>query len=108
MYVASKDDLTKELKKTSSSENGYMEEFNIQFAWDKQGSFLNAQSKAITTLEKLITRYEELCGPKFEQEKLKVNKLKQEITYIKAKSKEGNPGTKDTIIKVTLPGDFND
>lgn len=111
MFVASKDDITKELK---SSKGFYdddkkavvntEEQFNIQYAWDKQGSFLNAQSKAIGTLEKLITRYEQLCGPQFEQEKLKVKKLKQEIVLTKEQIKETKgSNNKQIIIKSNIP-----
>ncbi|TKI90478.1 terminase, partial [Bacillus wiedmannii] len=49
MFVNNKEDMTKELRKKKLSESGFEEEWEIQFAWDKQASFLNAQSKALST-----------------------------------------------------------
>ncbi|UTW69882.1 hypothetical protein KHA80_03045 [Anaerobacillus sp. HL2] len=38
MHVNSKDDLTKELKRTKHTDSGWEEEYELQFAWDKQAS----------------------------------------------------------------------
>lgn len=87
MFVKDKDDLTKELKKTKSSETDKMssteEEWEIQFAWDKQANFLNAQSRAMSTLSGLIKRYEEMLHANWdlatEEQKLRVSKLKVQL-----------------------------
>jgi uncharacterized protein YjcR len=87
MFVKDKDDLTKELKKTKSSETDKMssteEEWEIQFAWDKQANFLNAQSRAMSTLSGLIKRYEEMLHVNWalatEEQKLRVSKLKVQL-----------------------------
>ncbi|HFL2484247.1 TPA: phage terminase small subunit, partial [Clostridioides difficile] len=44
MYVKGKEEMVKELKKYESTENGEKIEYEFQFAWDRQASFLNAQS----------------------------------------------------------------
>ena len=47
MYVKDKDDMARELKKIKSSENGEETEYELQFAWDRNATFLNAQSRAM-------------------------------------------------------------
>ncbi|MBG0191038.1 hypothetical protein I4O88_16760, partial [Clostridioides difficile] len=50
MYVKGKEEMIKELKKQESTENGEKIEYEFQFAWDRQASFLNAQSRAMSEL----------------------------------------------------------
>lgn len=35
-------------------------EYEFQFAWDRQASFLNAQSRAMSELRSLIKQYDEM------------------------------------------------
>lgn len=107
MFVSDKDDMTKELKKLSDGDTSSSREYIVQFAWDKQAAFLNAQSKAIGTLEKLIARYEELCGPKFELEKLKVKRLKQDITLVKEQIKSSKETGKANNSPVVIVDDIS-
>lgn len=107
MYVKDQNDLTKELKRTKDSwgatSQGEEREYELQFAWDKQERFLTSQSKAMTTLQNMISKYEELLHKNWdlatEEQKLRVEKLKAEIgkgtkndepiqIVIKRKSKE--------------------
>ena len=62
MFVRDKEDMTKELRKKKLTESGFEEEWEIQFAWDKQASFLNAQSKAMSTLVNFIEKYDRLAN----------------------------------------------
>ncbi|EMA6344871.1 terminase [Bacillus cytotoxicus] len=84
MFVRDNEDMTKELRKKKLTESGFEEEWEIQFAWDKQASFLNAQSKAMTTLVGLIEKYDKLANT--EEQKLRIEKLKKEIASIKVDS----------------------
>ena len=77
MFVRDKEDMTKELRKKKLTESGFEEEWEIQFAWDKQASFLNAQSKAMSTLVNFIEKYDRLANT--EEQKLRIEKLKKEI-----------------------------
>nr|DAY89270.1 MAG TPA: terminase small subunit [Caudoviricetes sp.] len=104
MNVTSKKEMIKELKKTKiqkemqkNEETGKEklvetyreEEFEFQFAWDRQATFLKAQSAAMAELRSLIKQYEISAS---EEQKLKVEKMKAElnkITKINDKS-EGN------------------
>ncbi|PQG45800.1 hypothetical protein CUS80_06880 [Enterococcus faecium] len=57
MYVSGSEDLSKEVSKWSSSDSGSSEEYAIQYAWDKHANFLNAQSRAMSTLSNLIKQF---------------------------------------------------
>ncbi|MBG9466552.1 terminase [Bacillus thuringiensis] len=92
MFVKDNEDMTKELRKNKLTESGYEEEWEIQFAWDKQASFLNAQSKAMSTLVNLIEKYDRLANT--EEQKLRIEKLKKEIAAIKVDG-DTNQNTED-------------
>ncbi|WP_283696204.1 phage terminase small subunit [Clostridium perfringens] len=91
MHVTSKSDLTKVLKKETYGKNP-SEEYELQFAWDKQANFLQAQSKAMKTLEGLINSYEKLLHTNWdlasEEQKARVEKLKAEISKLNGEDKE--------------------
>ncbi|AVP43729.1 phage terminase small subunit [Bacillus cereus] len=92
MFVKDNEDMTKELRKNKLTESGFEEEWEIQFAWDKQASFLNAQSKAMSTLVNLIEKYDRLANT--EEQKLRIEKLKKEIAAIKVDG-DTNQNTED-------------
>lgn len=64
MFVKSKEELTKELKRQKESHgetsDSWEKEYELQFAWDKQANFLQAQSRAMKTLESMIKQYDEM------------------------------------------------
>jgi len=95
MHVESKDEMIKELRKskvktkdrstekttTNESEEEY--EYEFQFAWDRQATFLNAQSRAMSELRSLIKQYDEMLNANWdlatEEQKLRINKLKADL-----------------------------
>lgn len=95
MYVKDKEEMIKEVKKskvktsdrktektsTNSQEQEY--EWEFQFAWDRQASFLNAQSRAMSELRSLIKQYDEMIHKDWnlatEEQKNRVEKLKCEV-----------------------------
>ncbi len=91
MHVESKDEMIKELKKTKDSwgDKGSSEEkeYEFQFAWDRQATFLNAQSRAISELRSLIKNYLELEGLDKEKSKAGIKDWKSAIQEI-AKRRE--------------------
>jgi uncharacterized protein YjcR len=103
MFVRDQDDMTKEIKKTKTMSTEDMEvnenEWEIQFAWDKQATFLNAQSRAMSTLTSMIGKYEEMCrnGWGDEEQKLRIEKLKAEIEKIKSDGDDDKPT--DIVVK---------
>ncbi|HBF3750137.1 TPA: helix-turn-helix domain-containing protein [Clostridioides difficile] len=87
MYVKDKEEMIKELKKHESTENGEKIEYEFQFAWDRQASFLNAQSRAMSELRSLIKQYDEMIHKDWnlatEEQKNRVEKLKCEVDNLK-------------------------
>lgn len=102
MYVRDRDDKTKSrVEKKRGNVSG--EKWEIQYAWDKQGNFLQAQARAQKTLEGMIARYEELLHKDWdlatEEQKARIGALKDKIdsdkdkpiniTFTKASEKHG-------------------
>ncbi|MCY7919547.1 phage terminase small subunit [Bacillus vallismortis] len=108
MFVQDKDDVAKELKKAKyvyqpqedEDGNEYFEksiaeeELEIQFAWDRHATFLNAQSRAMGELRGLIKQFEQLAHEaderrlKLEQMRLNIEKAKKDINGDNGNSKE--------------------
>ncbi|HFL3570053.1 TPA: phage terminase small subunit [Clostridioides difficile] len=107
MYVKGKEEMVKELKKYESTENGEKIEYEFQFAWDRQASFLNAQSRAMSELRSLIKQYDEMIHKDWnlatEEQKTRVEKLKCEVDNL-SKDDIG-----DDELKISVDyGDSND
>ena len=102
MFVQDKDDMAKELKKTKESDLSSEEEFEIQFAWDRHATFLNAQSRAMGELRSLIKQFDALAHEederrlKLEQMRLNIDKTKAEIERL---NDDENDSTFEIIIK---------
>lgn len=87
MHVTDKGEMIKELKKRKE----YMSEtvasseieYEFQFAWDRQATFLQAQSRAMAELRNMIKQYDELLNANkelaTEEQKLRIEKLKGEV-----------------------------
>lgn len=77
MYVKDTNDATKRITVDGSETTVYQ----YKEAYEKQASFLMAQSRAMGTLMNLIKQYEEMCNSELatEEQKLRVEKLKKEI-----------------------------
>lgn len=89
MFVKDKNDMTKEKSGSSSGERSDSITYTIQFAWDKHSNFLQAQSRAMATLEKLISRYDEMLpgAIKYEDQRLRIEKIKADIANDREKLK---------------------
>lgn len=94
MSVKNQKDLTKVLKRekesTGETSDSWEKEYELQFAWDKQATFLQAQSRAMKTLESMIKQYDELLKSNLatEEQKLRIDKLRAEV--VKVKNKDDN------------------
>ena len=77
MYVKDSNDVTKRITVGGSETTVYQ----YKEAYEKQASFLMAQSRAMGTLMNLIKQYEEMCNGKLatEEQRLRIEKLKKEI-----------------------------
>lgn len=76
MYIKDADDFT---ERVVAEGKGMAYQYNE--AYDKQATFLMAQSRAMGTLMNLIKQYEEMCNSELatEEQKLRIEKLKKEI-----------------------------
>ncbi|KJF47124.1 phage terminase small subunit [Bacillus altitudinis] len=93
MFVESKDEMIKELKKARyvfhegdlEEKETEEEEYEFQFAWDRQATFLNAQSRAMGELRSLIKQFDNIAHEtderrlKLEQMRLNIEKTKKAI-----------------------------
>lgn len=100
MYVKDQEDKT--IERVGYKEGKISgEEWEVQQAWDKQATFLNAQSRAMKTLEGMINRYDELLHKNWdkatEEQKLRIDKLKLDIA--KAKEDEAELTEDDGFIE---------
>lgn len=89
MYVRDKEEMIKELKKHESTENGEKIEYEFQFAWDRQASFLNAQSRAMSELRSLIKQYDEMIHKDWnlatEEQKTRIDTMRTKVELEKIK-----------------------
>ncbi|EJR52586.1 hypothetical protein IIO_06158 [Bacillus cereus VD115] len=79
MFVKDQEDMSKEVKK----ETDMGTEYEIQFAWDKHANFLNAQSRAMSTLSSLIRDFDKLANIDDER-RAKLNLMNAQIDKLKA------------------------
>jgi len=108
MLVKDHDDLTKELKRTkesySQSGSGSEEEYELQFAWDKQANFLNAQSRAMGELRSLIKQFSAIANEEEERTK-KLELMQANIDKIKYDMSKDNQNDGPIEITITRKGD---
>lgn len=107
MYVKDKEEMIKEIKKEEYTSDGDSKlEYEFQFAWDRQATFLNAQSRAMGELRSLIKQYDNMINNNFdlatEEQKLRIDKLKIEIGNINKDDKE-----QEITIKVVKASEKN-
>jgi uncharacterized protein YjcR len=97
MYVENKTEMIKELKKRKDGSNGDEREWEFQFAWDRQATFLNAQSRAMGELRSLLKQFDELASVederrlKLEQMRLNIDKTKAEVEKIASGDEDDKP-----------------
>lgn len=91
MYVKDDKDVTKRI-----TMEGESLAFQYTEAYEKQASFLIAQSRAMGTLMSLIKQYDELCRSSLatDEQRLRIEKLKTEI----AKTRESDNPAKVEIV----------
>lgn len=87
MYVKDKDEIIKEIKKISKGDDKNEVEWEFQFSWDRQATFLTAQSRAMGELRSLIKQYDEMLHSNWEdateEQKVRIDKLKAETEHIR-------------------------
>lgn len=86
MYVKDRDDSTTTKISETNGDKSWGEKWEVQQAWDKQATFLTAQSRAMTTLQGMIRQYEELL-----KSDLATEEQQARIDLLKAKVPNSNP-----------------
>jgi uncharacterized protein YjcR len=99
MYVKDRDDSTTTQISLTNGDTSYGEKWEVQQAWDKQATFLTAQSRAMTTLQGMIRQYDELL-----KTDLATEEQKARIAVLKAKVPNSNP--KDFNNQITALADL--
>ncbi|PFO79971.1 hypothetical protein COJ87_06020 [Bacillus cereus] len=104
MFVKYQEDTTKELRKNKVTESGFEEEWEIQFAWDKHATFLNAQSRAMSTLSSLIRDFDKLANidderrMKLSQMQSVIEKTQADTDFAKERAAKLKGQKKDTSL----------
>lgn len=102
MFVNDKDDLAKEQIQYGFGETG-SDKYEVQFAWDRHASFMNAQSRAMSELRSLIKQFDEIAHIederrlKLEQMSAGIQKTKAEVE--KLTNDEDGDGAFEIIVK---------
>ena len=103
-FVRDQEDMTKE----TASESDSGESWKIEQAWEKQENFLNAQSRAMSTLANLLKHYDKMLQDRgeraTEEQKLRLEKLRAETDRIK----RGTEPDEDDGIEVIFRGEKTD
>lgn len=94
MYVIDKDDRTREV-----TLEGEAIAYDVQQAWDKQASFMTAQSRAMKTLESMIKQYDELLHKNWQ---LATEEQKARLGLLQAQKKklESDGGESQELTKL--------
>lgn len=98
MYVKDQEDTTEIIKKERRQQSEFGDTSDIEYihhmSWDKQATFLQAQSRAMGELRSMIKQYDELVDNNLatEEQELRIKKLKADITRV-----EGNEDAIDKL-----------
>lgn len=108
MWVKNENDETKVQTQYGFGESG-SDKYEYQFAWDKQANFLNAQSRAMTTLSNLIKQFINITNEDDERT-AKLRQILATTDNIKARTELIKGAEKDTsmlnaLIDVVNGGD---
>lgn len=81
--VKNKKDITKVKTKEAYGESSHTDEWEYQFAWDKENSALDVQSKAFERLSNMIKTYEVLLHSNWdlatEEQKLRIEMMRSKV-----------------------------
>lgn len=90
MFVRDQEDVTTTKIAESSGDSSYSEKWEVQQSWDKHSNFLQAQSRAMKTLESMLKQYDELTrsGLITEEQQARIDKLKADVAKINGEGEE--------------------
>lgn len=92
MYVKDQEDMSSTKIGEGFSDSGSSEKWEIQQAWDKHATFLNAQSRAMKTLESMLKQYDELLHKNWElateEQKVRIDMIKAQTNKLTGDNQE--------------------
>ncbi len=94
MFVQDREEIIKEVKKLKKKGAETEIEWEFQFAWDRQATFMAAQARAMSELRALIRQYEEIAN---EEQLARVGKLKAETERIQNAASDSNDTAFDWV-----------
>lgn len=93
MFVVDKDDKVKEIKREKESwgdnSGGSETEWELQFAWDRHATFLNAQSRAMGEFRSLIKQFVEIADT-HDERRLKLSIMQQQLKKLERENNSEN------------------
>ncbi|MBT2680038.1 hypothetical protein J7E38_13570 [Bacillus sp. ISL-35] len=113
MFVQDKGEMIKELKKSKYElvpdldnrgefkQIATEEEYEFQFAWDRQAAFLNAQSRAMGELRSLIRQFDEMAHAEDER-RLKLEQLQLNVAKTKAEIENMSDDGEDDVVNIVI------
>ncbi|HAA9000841.1 TPA_asm: TerS [Listeria monocytogenes] len=96
MWVENTEDETRVQTQVGFGESG-SDKYEYQFAWDKQANFLNAQSRAMSTLSGLIKQFIAIAD-EHDERKAKLNQIIASTDNIQARTALIKGAEKDTTL----------
>lgn len=106
MHVKDQSDKTVE-KVEEKDGNVVGERWEIQQAWDKQATFLSAQSRAMKTLESMIKQYDEMVHKNWDIAS-EEQKERLELLKVQRKKLEMDAGTEEDDEQVVIVNDIKE
>lgn len=107
MYVENKDEIIKVLKKKKDGMDIEEREWEFQFAWDRQASFLNAQSRAISELRSSIKHFLEMAHDDDER-RMKLELMQSNIDKTKAEAEKLSREQGEDIEEIVIVDEWGD
>ena len=104
MHVRDHNDKTVEKIEHKDGNNVFGERWEVQQAWDKQATFMSAQSRAMKTLESMIKQYDEMLHKNWEMAS-EEQKARLELLQAQKKKLETDNGT-ETDESVVIVNDL--
>ena len=99
MYVKDQDDKTVEKIETKDG-NVIGERWEVQQAWDKQATFLSAQSRAMQTLTNMIKQYDAMVdtGMANQEQKARIELLRAQVKKLQEDPENSKSASKVVIV----------
>jgi|SRR5690625_676142 len=108
MHVKSKDEMIKEVKKAKENLDGREIEFEFQFAWDRQATFMNSLSRSMAELRNMLKQYVELSTHD-DDRLLEVKRMQAQIDKTNAEIDAMNrENTTDAPPEITIIDEWTD